>query len=472
MNKQTETLGKHKKPQTFQKRLLGRLRLFARQKLIPLLPRKIRSELYRSMIHFETESCHTIELKVAQSREELEAAARLLHDNYVRSGFMVPHRSGMRLTKYHCLPTTTTLIACIDGKVAGTVSLIRKSSFGVPIDAICDLKPFLQKGERVIEVSSLAVAPEFSRQNGRILLPLLNYLFQYSENYFGGDYLVIAVNPTWWDFYEHVLLFERLQERPIKNYSFVNGAPAVMGILDLKQARVRYREVYNHRPEHRNLFYALGELKLKGAKYPSRDFGIVNDPVLTPELLYEFFSVHTDIFPSLTESEKETLWRLYTDPRYRLVLPRPRQNLSSSQVDGRAPAPRLDVELSVAVEVNSPRKAKPISAQLKNITTKGALLVSDRGLRIGERVTIEIPLGQSQFKARFEVVWSNPDGSNGMKVLGFPIEWLRLVKIHETLSSVPADGRLSTEKIWAQTRAELEQDLQIHNASEGRARVS
>ena len=49
----------------------------------------------------------------------------LLHDAYVRAGFMKPDPSGMRATIYHALPTTTTLLAKYDGKIVGTISLIR-----------------------------------------------------------------------------------------------------------------------------------------------------------------------------------------------------------------------------------------------------------------------------------------------------------------------------------------------------------
>ena len=50
-----------------------------------------------------------LELKIAQTPQELQECFRLLHDAYVGSGFMKPDPSGMRVTMYHALPTTTTL---------------------------------------------------------------------------------------------------------------------------------------------------------------------------------------------------------------------------------------------------------------------------------------------------------------------------------------------------------------------------
>ena len=72
-----------------------------------------------------------LELKVAETREELEACFTILHDAYVASGFMKPDPSGMRVTIYHALPTTTTLCAKWEGRVVGTISMIREGVFGV-----------------------------------------------------------------------------------------------------------------------------------------------------------------------------------------------------------------------------------------------------------------------------------------------------------------------------------------------------
>jgi hypothetical protein len=69
----------------------------------------------------------------------------LLHDAYVGSGFMKPHPSGMRVTIYHALPTTTTLCAKYDGQVVGTLSLIRESVLGFPLQRIFDLTAIREK---------------------------------------------------------------------------------------------------------------------------------------------------------------------------------------------------------------------------------------------------------------------------------------------------------------------------------------
>lgn len=56
------------------------------------------------------ESCNP-EFELARSRQELERAYILTHEEYVRLGYMSPHPSGMRVSIYHALPTTRTFVA-------------------------------------------------------------------------------------------------------------------------------------------------------------------------------------------------------------------------------------------------------------------------------------------------------------------------------------------------------------------------
>ena len=111
--------------------VIARLRFLITQtgrKLFSMLPQKRRHEVYRSFVDCKIPNERLV-LKIAESREELEACFKLLHDAYVSSGFMTPDPSGMRVTIYHALPTTTTLCAKIGDQVVGTLSLIRAIAF-------------------------------------------------------------------------------------------------------------------------------------------------------------------------------------------------------------------------------------------------------------------------------------------------------------------------------------------------------
>ena len=77
------------------------------------LPTFIKTPLLRSVVEFPQDISPTLRFKVAETKSELEQAFKLLHDGYVNEQLMTPHPSGLRVTKYHSLPSTTTLIAIV-----------------------------------------------------------------------------------------------------------------------------------------------------------------------------------------------------------------------------------------------------------------------------------------------------------------------------------------------------------------------
>ena len=98
------------------------------------MPKSILYPLMRSKRVVHTEVPAALTFCVALTKEDLEGAFRILHDSYVESGFMQPVESGMRINKYFALPSTTTLVAKWQGKVVGTVSIVRKTGLGLPME--------------------------------------------------------------------------------------------------------------------------------------------------------------------------------------------------------------------------------------------------------------------------------------------------------------------------------------------------
>jgi hypothetical protein len=200
------------------------------------MPQSMRFAAYRNFVRCDYAPDSRLKLKIADSREELEACFRLLHDAYVGSGFMRPDPSGIRVNIFHALPTTTTLCATFDDQVVGTISLIRESAFGFPLQSIFDLHALREKRGRIAEVSALAVDVNFRNTGGTVLFPLMKFMYQYCDAFFDTRHLVIAVNPRHIEMYESLMLFQRLAENQVDNYDFANGAPAVGATLDLNLA--------------------------------------------------------------------------------------------------------------------------------------------------------------------------------------------------------------------------------------------
>jgi hypothetical protein len=291
------------------------------RKLFSVLPKVWRFALYRSFVDCDPKPDRRLVLKIAETKEELEACFKLLHDAYVGSGFMVPHPSGMRVNIYHALPTTTTLCAKYDGEVVGTLSLIRESVFGFPLKSIFDLQEIRAKDGKLAEVSALAVHPKFRNTGGMILFPLMKFMYDYCTTFFDTRHLVIAVNPNKIEMYESLLLFERLEQASVKNYDFVNGAPAVGACLDLQEAPNNLKQVYGKRGRRKNLYLYFRRTRLRNIVMPRRRYFTTNDPVMTPDLLDYFFNERTQTFDSLNEREKGLLHCIYNIPEYKPVLP-------------------------------------------------------------------------------------------------------------------------------------------------------
>jgi hypothetical protein len=72
----------------------------AARKLFPCFRQGQRHGIYRSFVDCDPAPNERLVLKIADTKEELEACFKLLHDAYVSSGFMTPDPSGMRVTIY------------------------------------------------------------------------------------------------------------------------------------------------------------------------------------------------------------------------------------------------------------------------------------------------------------------------------------------------------------------------------------
>ena len=290
---------------------------------LALLPRDWRFSLFREMIDCDPRPDARLELKIADTQDELEACFRILHDAYVASGFMRPHPSGLRVTVYHALPTTTTLCAKWDGRVVGTITMIREGVFGFPLQSAFNLTQVRSHSGRIAEISALAIDPAFRKTGGKILFPLMKFMYGYCKDYFDTRHIVIAVNPNKIEMYESLLFFERLQAEAVDSYDFANGAPAVAATLDLDDAPARFDQVYGHKRQQKNLSHYFMKCQLPNIVVPQRRFFTTNDPVLTPAMMDYFFNQRTQVFAELDDRKRRLLGSIYDHTTYADVLPAP-----------------------------------------------------------------------------------------------------------------------------------------------------
>lgn len=399
------------------------------RKAFSFFPRTLRFAVYRSFVDCDPKPDKRLVLKIAETKEELEACFKLLHDAYVGSGFMKPHPSGMRVTIYHALPTTTTLCAKFDGEVVGTISLIRESVFGFPLQSVFDLQEIREKKGRIAEVSALAVHPRFRKTGGSILFPLMKFMYEYCTTFFDTRHLVIAVNPNRIEMYESLLFFERLTENLVENYDFANGAPAVGASLDLHNAPGILKQVYGKKPRRKNLYLYFVRTRLQNIVMPGRRYFTTNDPVMTPELLDYFFNQRTQTFQNLGEREKGLLHSIYNLPEYQPVLPtvfsasdlRTRQRLHQ----------RYSLKCPGSFTVIGPDKPAVYALRVVELSDDGFLAHAKKPLPMNVWGEARIRLGSDEKSITKAMVirgkHKNSHGFYGFKLAEPDLPWRKLV---------------------------------------------
>jgi hypothetical protein len=348
-----------------------------------LLPREMRLRAIRRRIELELDIPAELEFRIARTKAELEQSFALLHDAYVDARLMAPHPSGLRTTVYHALPSTTTLVACWGEEVVGTLSVIRDSLFGIPMEKEFDVSELRMRDLRFCEVSSLAIARRF-RRKGRLLFPMVKYLMRYTREYFGINRQLLVTHPRDADLYGAVAMARRFSDRLVAHYGFANGAPAVASIIDLDEFPRDLRAAFAGAPPERNYHRYVYEVEHAHFKMPGRAFHTISDPVMTPALLDHFFNRRTDTFARLSSREKLAFRACYPFEEYDAVLP-----IVERQRALVGPASRhYEVSCPATVSLAGGSDEPPMRGEIRDVSAT-ALRVN-LGVRVPERARLHI----------------------------------------------------------------------------------
>lgn len=386
------------------------------RKILQLLPERFRIEAMRKNIRLRHDwPSPSLEIKIADTQQELDEAFRLLHDSYVKANYMQPDPSGLRILPQHLLSQTATLIAKWDGKVVGTLSLIRDNPMGLPMEKIFSVGDRRKKGRRLAEVSSLAVDPRFRGLVNQVLFPLFRFAIQYARELFGIHEFVAATTPELSQVYVSFLCFERLTFKSLA-YDFANGTDAVALYLDFDSANERWREAYDHRPVAKNFYKYWTERPTDSRnQMPQRAYHSAIDPVLTPQLLESFFLKRAEMARRLTYKDVQILLESYPFPAFQKVLLPLQAELMRKSV-------RLETQMKAEV---GPERTP---AEVLNISKNGLLLRlnSDRQMQM-DTTSIEIWLNETvRTRLQIEVRGHPTESLFGYQILEPTTEWLQM----------------------------------------------
>lgn len=181
-------------------------------------------------------------VRTAVTREEKEAANRLVFENYVADGFWRDDEQDLQANGFLAAPSRTVFVVLEGGRVQGTMSVISDSPLGLPSDGTqaAPMRKLRASGDKLAEVSAFAMDRSRTAHR-RLACLLMSFMYQYSFYHLGIDRLVASCKPAHAAFYQSVLCFSRVSDLTYYDYS---NAAGYLITLDLLEAHRLFSEKY------------------------------------------------------------------------------------------------------------------------------------------------------------------------------------------------------------------------------------
>lgn len=414
---------KSEKTSKQQQKFSGVKKLFATA--LSYLPTPIKYSAYRKLAQIPSVLPEGLVFKIAETKEELEQALALLHDSYVEVGLMKPDLSGLRVTAYHALPSSTTLIGKINNDVVATMTVIRDSPMGLPCDVFVDLNHLRQSGDRIAEISALAIKRGY---RGQLLLHFMKFLYESCTNYLGINHLIatLTTDSKSHELYESILFFKPIQIKVETNYAFSNFRPVIAEHLNLTEAYAIFEKNYNHRKDSHNLFQFFTKQVLNCNQYPTRKNHQINFPVMNSENFDYFFTSKTSALQNMETYQLEAARKVFIgQPQEKMIVKilAERNVYAFNQIKPRA---RFEVSFTALSKCN--QQLAPVRV----------LDISREGLRLSSLQTssdlIEVYIQDSSGNTKSikaQKIWENNHGVYGYKIIQSNSAWHSLVDFHD-----------------------------------------
>lgn len=174
-----------------------------------------------------------IVFQAAATRADFIQAFEIVHDQYVASGLMDPHPSGLRITEYNLVPSTSVYVIKQGDQVLGAASLIPRSVFRLPAEALFDLHSLIRSEQHYVEFSGLAVRASSATKVTRLSTMFTLYLLQVAKVNHGFTHALATCHPRHAKYYRRYG-FETVQGTAVRDYDFVKGSPAECIVLDFR----------------------------------------------------------------------------------------------------------------------------------------------------------------------------------------------------------------------------------------------
>ncbi len=137
-----------------------------------------------------------IRVKIASNPLELDGLFKARHRVFVEEeGYFAPHPHGRIFDQYDAFPTTTNLVAMVNGEVVGGLRLTEWSEGGSPCDNFFDFRSRIpEDAVKIVTTSMLCLQREF-RKFPRLCFMMLS-MGTYCAAARDVEYVVAAINPV------------------------------------------------------------------------------------------------------------------------------------------------------------------------------------------------------------------------------------------------------------------------------------
>lgn len=365
-----------------------------------------------------------IQIKLASSQAELEQAYKLLHDSYVARGYMEPHISEIRVTYYNALPQTSTIVAIVDEKVVGTLSIINNDSLILPIEREMDRNRYHSPAYRMAQVLDFVIQDKYKYSNVNFLL--MKYVYEYAAKYLNVDSLQIAVPKNKTRFFQNVLGFTPLNQSFYD--SSLQGLPFCALSLNLQDGYDFLAINHGKKPQAKNLFFYFTKFDFSQFfEFPERRFYSANDPVLTPQLLDHFFNYKTSILSQLSPEQLDYIRYIYDSSEYNQVIPHSLTNLTY-----------LNLRRGKRFPVNCPGRImshSPIEFNINNVSPNGfsAHLNGQHMLILNQIFDVNVMINDYEVcSIKAKVVWKKSQSEYGFCLIKSSQNWNQFLEHLET----------------------------------------
>ncbi|WP_045221328.1 N-acyl amino acid synthase FeeM domain-containing protein [Desulfonatronum thioautotrophicum] len=247
-------------------------------------------------------------LKLAEEREDFEQSFSLVHQEYVKAGYLEPTATvPLHFTIYSLLPQTTTFLFREYLQVISTVTQVMDSKlFGLPMDVLYrrELDKLRAQRRKVAEISALAT--HSANRWECLFIYLSRAILRYSMHA-GVNDLCIMVNPKHVAFYKTIFLFE---DMGAERYYPEVDAPAVALRLNLDNLARRSQQAYNGYDfeSDLNAFFCGSTPK---PQQPIESRCLPRRKIMPPEVINHFFQLKPRLWDALSASQERFLTAFY-----------------------------------------------------------------------------------------------------------------------------------------------------------------